>query len=124
VLFQRLARLHPKIVSKTRCRHYLDACQYRPKVLEILAAGRRRFTAAAPSRTWKSPPRKPISGGWKAERLLRRLGVAVKIGTLQYGHAYRVMTPSLGGSAMAWTSPKIVEICVGLEINSYACAEV
>jgi len=25
---------------------------------------------------------------------------------------------------MAWTSPKIVEICVGLEINSYACAEV
>ncbi|HLF58042.1 MAG TPA: pyrroloquinoline quinone precursor peptide PqqA [Alphaproteobacteria bacterium] len=25
---------------------------------------------------------------------------------------------------MAWTTPKIVEICVGLEINSYACAEV
>ncbi|MFZ5790367.1 MAG: pyrroloquinoline quinone precursor peptide PqqA [Pseudomonadota bacterium] len=25
---------------------------------------------------------------------------------------------------MAWTSPKIVEICVGLEINSYACAEI
>lgn len=30
----------------------------------------------------------------------------------------------MGGSAMAWTSPKVVEICVGLEINSYACAEV
>ncbi|MEE9140036.1 MAG: pyrroloquinoline quinone precursor peptide PqqA [Alphaproteobacteria bacterium] len=24
---------------------------------------------------------------------------------------------------MAWTTPKIVEIAVGLEINSYACAE-
>jgi coenzyme PQQ precursor peptide PqqA len=24
---------------------------------------------------------------------------------------------------MAWTTPKIVEISVGLEINSYACAE-
>ncbi|MFZ0693510.1 MAG: pyrroloquinoline quinone precursor peptide PqqA [Alphaproteobacteria bacterium] len=26
--------------------------------------------------------------------------------------------------AMTWTAPKIVEIAVGLEINSYACAEV
>jgi len=25
---------------------------------------------------------------------------------------------------MTWNTPKIVEICVGLEINSYACAEV
>jgi coenzyme PQQ precursor peptide PqqA len=25
---------------------------------------------------------------------------------------------------MVWTSPKIVEIAVGLEINSYACAEI
>ncbi|MGB8274731.1 MAG: pyrroloquinoline quinone precursor peptide PqqA [Alphaproteobacteria bacterium] len=25
---------------------------------------------------------------------------------------------------MAWNTPKIVEIAVGLEINSYACAEV
>ncbi|HVR68287.1 MAG TPA: pyrroloquinoline quinone precursor peptide PqqA [Verrucomicrobiae bacterium] len=24
---------------------------------------------------------------------------------------------------MAWTAPKVIEICVGLEINSYACAE-
>jgi coenzyme PQQ precursor peptide PqqA len=29
-----------------------------------------------------------------------------------------------GGSAMAWTTPKVFEICVGLEINSYACAEI
>jgi coenzyme PQQ precursor peptide PqqA len=26
--------------------------------------------------------------------------------------------------AMAWKSPKIREIAVGLEINSYACAEI
>ncbi|MGH6661333.1 MAG: pyrroloquinoline quinone precursor peptide PqqA [Rhodospirillales bacterium] len=24
---------------------------------------------------------------------------------------------------MAWKTPKVVEICVGMEINSYACAE-
>jgi coenzyme PQQ precursor peptide PqqA len=30
----------------------------------------------------------------------------------------------LGGSNMAWRKPKIVEIAVGMEINSYACAEV
>ncbi|MGF1608813.1 MAG: pyrroloquinoline quinone precursor peptide PqqA [Kiloniellales bacterium] len=30
---------------------------------------------------------------------------------------------SRGGLSMAWTTPKIVEICVGLEINSYVCAE-
>jgi len=27
-------------------------------------------------------------------------------------------------STMTWNTPKIVEIAVGLEINSYACAEV
>lgn len=27
-------------------------------------------------------------------------------------------------TAMTWNTPKIVEIAVGLEINSYACAEV
>ncbi|HEX6842882.1 MAG TPA: pyrroloquinoline quinone precursor peptide PqqA [Stellaceae bacterium] len=25
---------------------------------------------------------------------------------------------------MAWKTPKIVEIAVGMEINSYACAEI
>ncbi|MCH7930942.1 MAG: pyrroloquinoline quinone precursor peptide PqqA [Proteobacteria bacterium] len=24
---------------------------------------------------------------------------------------------------MAWKRPKVIEICIGLEINSYACAE-
>jgi coenzyme PQQ precursor peptide PqqA len=27
------------------------------------------------------------------------------------------------GTKMKWTTPRIVEIAVGLEINSYACAE-
>jgi len=25
---------------------------------------------------------------------------------------------------MAWRKPKIIEICVGMEINCYACAEI
>ncbi|MCH7931899.1 MAG: pyrroloquinoline quinone precursor peptide PqqA [Proteobacteria bacterium] len=24
---------------------------------------------------------------------------------------------------MAWKTPKVVEICIGMEINCYACAE-
>jgi coenzyme PQQ precursor peptide PqqA len=27
------------------------------------------------------------------------------------------------GALMTWKTPKVVEIAVGLEINSYACAE-
>jgi coenzyme PQQ precursor peptide PqqA len=30
---------------------------------------------------------------------------------------------SFGGKTMSWKSPKIVEIALGAEINSYACAE-
>jgi coenzyme PQQ precursor peptide PqqA len=30
----------------------------------------------------------------------------------------------LGGSAMQWKTPVIIEIAVGLEINAYVCAEV
>jgi coenzyme PQQ precursor peptide PqqA len=30
----------------------------------------------------------------------------------------------LGGTAMKWKTPVIVEIAVGLEINAYACAEI
>jgi coenzyme PQQ precursor peptide PqqA len=36
------------------------------------------------------------------------------------------MTPSQsanGGKSMQWTTPRIVEIAIGLEINSYACAD-
>jgi coenzyme PQQ precursor peptide PqqA len=28
-----------------------------------------------------------------------------------------------GRAAMQWTTPRIVEIAIGLEINSYACAQ-
>jgi coenzyme PQQ precursor peptide PqqA len=30
----------------------------------------------------------------------------------------------LGGCIMRWKTPKIVEISLALEINSYACAEI
>jgi coenzyme PQQ precursor peptide PqqA len=29
-----------------------------------------------------------------------------------------------GGTTMAWTTPTLVEICVGLEINGYLPAEI
>ena len=32
-------------------------------------------------------------------------------------------TVSRQESTMKWTTPKVVEICVGMEINCYACAE-
>jgi coenzyme PQQ precursor peptide PqqA len=37
----------------------------------------------------------------------------------------RCLTPSTnnGGHDMSWKSPRIVEIALGAEINSYACAE-
>ncbi|MEE9140456.1 MAG: pyrroloquinoline quinone precursor peptide PqqA [Alphaproteobacteria bacterium] len=34
-----------------------------------------------------------------------------------------INNPRNGRIAMTWTTPKIFEISVGLEINSYACAE-
>jgi coenzyme PQQ precursor peptide PqqA len=30
----------------------------------------------------------------------------------------------LGGFNMAWKTPKVLEISIGMEINSYACAEI
>jgi coenzyme PQQ precursor peptide PqqA len=32
-------------------------------------------------------------------------------------------TKILGGRIMAWKTPKVLEISIGMEINSYACAE-
>jgi coenzyme PQQ precursor peptide PqqA len=29
----------------------------------------------------------------------------------------------IGGNTMAWTTPTLVEICIGLEINGYLPAE-
>jgi coenzyme PQQ precursor peptide PqqA len=36
---------------------------------------------------------------------------------------YRVGPIIRQESLMKWTTPKVVEICVGMEINCYACAE-
>jgi coenzyme PQQ precursor peptide PqqA len=36
---------------------------------------------------------------------------------------FHVFNGLLGGHKMAWTKPKLVEICVGLEINAYYPAE-
>jgi coenzyme PQQ precursor peptide PqqA len=43
-------------------------------------------------------------------------------GSIYGTHAFVAL--SFGRYAMAWTTPKVLEICVGLEINSYACAEI
>jgi coenzyme PQQ precursor peptide PqqA len=32
-------------------------------------------------------------------------------------------TKNSGGNVMAWTTPTLVEICIGLEINGYLPAE-
>ncbi|MBL93711.1 MAG: pyrroloquinoline quinone precursor peptide PqqA [Magnetovibrio sp.] len=29
----------------------------------------------------------------------------------------------MGGLVMAWRKPKVTEVCIGMEINSYASAE-
>jgi coenzyme PQQ precursor peptide PqqA len=29
-----------------------------------------------------------------------------------------------GGHAMTWTTPRVIEISVGMEINCYACADI
>jgi len=34
----------------------------------------------------------------------------------------QVRRNSTGGITMAWKTPKIAEVCVGMEINMYACA--
>lgn len=43
------------------------------------------------------------------------------------GHSFGLRTTEkikdLGGKKMAWTTPKVLEISIGMEINSYACAE-
>ncbi len=40
-----------------------------------------------------------------------------------YWKQTKVLVIELGGGAVAWKSPKIIEIAVGMEINCYACAE-
>jgi coenzyme PQQ precursor peptide PqqA len=35
----------------------------------------------------------------------------------------RLVKPQCGGCTMSWTTPTLVEICLGLEINGYLPAE-
>ena len=35
---------------------------------------------------------------------------------------FDMSNPARGENIMAWTTPRIVEIAVGMEINTYACA--
>ena len=35
-----------------------------------------------------------------------------------------ILLTNCGGKAMKWNTPKVLGVSVGLEINSYACAEV
>lgn len=39
-------------------------------------------------------------------------------------HHQRAANPNHRRDSMAWKKPRITEICLGLEINSYASAEV
>jgi coenzyme PQQ precursor peptide PqqA len=40
-----------------------------------------------------------------------------------YAVALAISHPPQRGSAMAWTTPILIEICIGLEINGYLPAE-
>jgi coenzyme PQQ precursor peptide PqqA len=42
---------------------------------------------------------------------------------LRYGFVNGPGAAARGGRPMAWTTPTLVEICVGLEINGYLPAE-
>jgi coenzyme PQQ precursor peptide PqqA len=42
---------------------------------------------------------------------------------LRLGAIYLVSSETLGKRPMAWTTPTLVEICIGLEINGYLPAE-
>jgi coenzyme PQQ precursor peptide PqqA len=61
----------------------------------------------------RQPANSNLRGGAKALRLRSRN----KAGR---GARFRVPT---GGNTMAWTTPVIVEVCVGMEITSYESAE-
>jgi coenzyme PQQ precursor peptide PqqA len=42
---------------------------------------------------------------------------------LPAGYTKTRLSGALGANVMAWTTPSLVEICVGLEINGYLPAE-
>jgi coenzyme PQQ precursor peptide PqqA len=47
-------------------------------------------------------------------------GLLANLHTLPYCNVVRT---NLGKTTMAWTTPTLVEICLGLEINGYLPAE-
>jgi len=38
--------------------------------------------------------------------------------------ARQVFIPSTKETLMTWTTPRVIEIAVGMEINCYACADI
>ena len=63
-----------------------------------------------------------VAAGWLAARpplrcRQRALSLCKRLGTNLGNKA------PLKGNAMAWTTPTLVEICIGLEINGYLPAE-
>jgi coenzyme PQQ precursor peptide PqqA len=61
--------------------------------------------------------RQPASSNLRDAAKAQRLQTRNKAGR---GARFRVPT---GGNTMAWTTPVIVEVCVGMEITSYESAE-
>ncbi|MHC4974906.1 MAG: pyrroloquinoline quinone precursor peptide PqqA, partial [Planctomycetota bacterium] len=53
----------------------------------------------------------------------RQKGSFLCCAAVLYWKEFKTQQAPLGGHHMAWTTPKVVEIAVGLEINSYVCAE-
>ncbi|HMA16608.1 MAG: pyrroloquinoline quinone precursor peptide PqqA [Bacteroidota bacterium] len=60
------------------------------------------------------------TGGWIAERPCRA-PEADRLDEKTGGPLLRATPPE--EECMSWTTPKVVEISVGMEINSYACAD-
>jgi coenzyme PQQ precursor peptide PqqA len=57
---------------------------------------------------------------------LRPAGTPITLERNGLHHHHRVVIgplKALRGHAMAWTTPTLVEICIGLEINGYLPAE-
>jgi coenzyme PQQ precursor peptide PqqA len=54
---------------------------------------------------------------------LRSLPLSCWVLALRRGAIYLVSSETLGKRPMAWTTPTLVEICIGLEINGYLPAE-
>ena len=63
----------------------------------------------------------PVNKSQRSERKASRNGCATTPALLLYP-ASKIAIPTLE-EKMAWTTPTLVEICIGLEINGYLPAE-